>query len=277
MSDFYRGKSVLVTGASSGIGAELARQLARAGAQVTLTARRRERLDALADELARAGCTRPIAVECDVTTDGDVERAVAEAVRAFGKLDVVFANAGIAVTGPFRELTLDDYRRQIDTNVFGVLRTVYAALPELERTRGRLALISSVSGWVSAPGASAYSMSKYAVRALGEALYAELAGRGVSVTLISPGFIASDIRKTDNRGVLRQHAADPVPAWLQMPTDGAARKMLAAVERRRQERIITAHGRALVWVERLAPWLIRRVAKAIAKSDAGAFEVIRRK
>ena len=267
MSDFYRGKSVLITGASSGIGAELARQLADAGAQVTVTARRRERLDQLAQAISSKRCTRPLVVECDVTKDGDLERAVGEAVKVWGRLDVAFANAGIGVTGPFRKLSIADYRRQFETNVFGVLRTAYAALPELEKTRGRLALISSVSGWISAPGASAYSMSKYAVRAFGEAIAAELAPRGVTVTLISPGFIDSDIRRTGNDGTFHQDAADPIPRWLQMPTDRACRKMLAAVARGRPERIITAHGHALVWMERLAPWLVRRVAKMMAKSD----------
>ena len=267
MSDFFRGKSVLVTGASSGIGAELARQLAAAGAQVTVTARRRERLDQLARSISNAGPTRPLAVECDVTKDGDLERAVREAVTAWGKLDVAFANAGIGVTGPFRKLSIGDYRRQLETNVFGVLRTAYAVLPELEKTHGRLALVSSVSGWISAPGASAYSMSKYAVRAFGEAIAAELAPRGVTVTLISPGFIASDIRRTGNDGTLHPDAPDPIPGWLQMPTDRACRKMLAAVARGKSEQIITAHGHVLVWMERFAPWLVRRVAKVLARRE----------
>jgi NAD(P)-dependent dehydrogenase (short-subunit alcohol dehydrogenase family) len=133
---FFRGKSVLVTGASSGIGRSLALQLGAAGAQLTLTARRSELLEELADELVGAGAARPVISVCDVTRDGDPERAVADAVSAFSRLDVVFANAGLGVVGSFDRLTLADYRRQFETNVFGVLRTLKACQAEIARRRG---------------------------------------------------------------------------------------------------------------------------------------------
>ena len=163
---FFRDKTVLITGASSGIGMELAWQLAQAGAKVTLSARRRELLEALAQRIVAAGKSRPVVVECDVTRDGDLEQAVAESVRAFGKLDAAIANAGFGVTGAFRQLTIGNYRRQFETNVFGVLRTVYAALPEIEKTKGNLVIIGSVAGWLPMPGGSAYGMSKFALRSL---------------------------------------------------------------------------------------------------------------
>src|SRR5271170_5102413 len=122
---FFRDKSVLITGASSGIGEELAVQLAQAGTKLTLTARRADRLETLAQKIADAGQSRPIIAVRDVTRDGDLERFVANATRAFGKLDVVFANAGFGVVATLKKLTLDDYRRQFETNVFGVLRTIY--------------------------------------------------------------------------------------------------------------------------------------------------------
>src|SRR5262245_55083947 len=112
-ADFFRDKSVLVTGASSGIGEELAWQLARAGARLTLAARRQDLLDRLAAKISDAGHVRPIAVRCDVTQDGDLERAVADAAQRWGRLDVAFANAGFGVSGPLRQLTLADYRRQL--------------------------------------------------------------------------------------------------------------------------------------------------------------------
>src|SRR5205823_2647507 len=121
---FYRDKSVLVTGASSGIGEELARQLGQAGARLTLTARRAELLDQLAQRIAAAGAPKPLVAPCDVTRDADPKAAVAAAVRHWGKLDVVIANAGFGVVGSLKDLSVDDYRRQFETNVFGVLRTV---------------------------------------------------------------------------------------------------------------------------------------------------------
>jgi short-subunit dehydrogenase len=254
---FYRDKSVLITGASSGIGEELAYQLAHSGARLTLAARRQNELARVAQEIASRGNTTPLTVICDVARDGDVDRAVADAVRQHGRLDVVFANAGFGVVGPFQKLSLDDYHRQFETNVFGVLRTLYAALPELEKTRGNFAIVGSVSGWVASPGASPYAMSKFAVRALANSITPELRAAGVKLTLLSPGFIVSNIRRVDNRGNLHVRAADPVPAWIQMSTERCARQMLEAVAHGRRERIITGHGKLFVALERFWPWLNR--------------------
>src|SRR6266851_903929 len=220
---FYRGKAVLVTGASSGIGEELGWQLAQAGAKLTLAARRTELLDKLAQRIAGAGRLAPVVVRCDVTHDRDLQNAVAESVQQWGKLDLAIANAGFGVVGALRNLSVEDYRRQFETNVFGVLRTIYAALPEIEKTKGNIAIIGSVSGWAASPGASPYAMSKFAVRALANSITPELRLSGVTVTLISPGFVASNIRRVDNQGRLQAGEADPIPRWLVMSTEKAAR------------------------------------------------------
>jgi short-subunit dehydrogenase len=259
----FEGQVVLITGASSGIGAALAREFARQGASLVLAARRLDRLEALRAELEQSGSAAQ-AVRCDVTVDGDVERAAAAARDRFGRLDVVVANAGFGVAGPVARLTLADYRRQLETNVFGVLRTVYATLADLRKSRGRLVVMGSVAGHLAAPGGSAYSMSKFAVRALAEALGHELAAEGVSVTLVSPGYVESDIRRTDNRGVVRPDAPDPVPARLVMPAARAARQIVRAVARRRREVVVTGHGKVAVFLQRHLPglvsWGIRRFA-----------------
>ncbi|HYL10015.1 MAG TPA: SDR family NAD(P)-dependent oxidoreductase [Candidatus Acidoferrales bacterium] len=262
---YFRDKAVLITGASSGIGEELARQLGRAGAKLTLAARRREQLESVAQKIAATGNPRPLVAECDVTRDGDVERAVAETVRERGKLDAVFANAGFGVTGALKQLTVEDYRRQFETNVFGVLRTVYAALPEIEKTQGNVVLISSVSGWVATPAGSAYCMSKFAVRALANAITPELRRPGVKVTLISAGFVASNIRRVDNQGKLHAEAADAIPAWIQMSTQQAARKILRAATRGKREQIITLHGKIFVAIERFLPWVNRAIARRMTR------------
>src|SRR5262249_47287592 len=159
--------------------------------------RRRELLENLAQRLEMSGQTRPLVADCDVTRDGDPERAVAESMRRWARLDVVIANAGFGVVGRLRELSIEDYRRQFETNVFGVLRTIYAALPEIEKTKGHVVIIGSVAGWTASPAASPYAMSKFAVRALANSITPELRLTGVKVTLISPGFIASNIRRVD--------------------------------------------------------------------------------
>jgi short-subunit dehydrogenase len=251
----FRGKIVFITGASSGIGAALAREFARQGADVALAARREDRLAALAAELQGMG-RRAFAVRCDVTVDGDVERAVAATHAALGRIDVVVANAGFGVVGPVAALSLEDFRRQFETNVFGVLRTIYATLEDLRAARGRLVILGSVSGHLATPGSAPYAMSKFAVHALAEALGHELAPRGVSVTLISPGFVESEIRRVDNRGAMRDRAPDAVPRWLVMPAERAARAIVRAVARRRREAVITGHGKLAVLLQRHVPGLV---------------------
>ena len=220
-----------------------------------LAARRTDRLAAVAAEIERAG-RRALIVACDVTRDGDLERAVAGARTAFGGLDVAVANAGFGVVGPVERLTLADYHRQFETNVFGVLRTIHATLPDLRARRGRLVIIGSVSGHLATPGSSPYSMSKFAVRSLAEALGHEVARDGVSVTHVSPGFVESEIRQVDNMGALRTEAPEPIPGWLVVSADRAARGIVRGVARRRREVVITPLGKLAVFFQRHAPWLV---------------------
>jgi short-subunit dehydrogenase len=266
---FFREKTVLITGASSGIGEELARQLGQAGAKLTLAARRKELLDTLAHSIAAAGGATPLIVECDVSQDGQLERAVAETVRHWGRLDVVIANAGFGVIGPLKKLSVNDYRRQFETNVFGVLRTIYAALPQIERAKGNIAIIGSVAGWASSPGASPYAMSKFALRALANSVTPELGLVGVKVTLISPGFVVSNIRRVDNQGQFHSGATDSIPAWLVMSTEKAVRQILGAIAGGKREAIITGHGKVLVALERFVPWIIRAVGRKMAAGRGG--------
>ncbi len=225
-----------------------------------LAARRTDRLQTLAAGIERSG-RRALVVACDVAADGDLEHAVARGRDRFGRLDVAVANAGVGVVGPVESLTVADYRRQFETNVFGVLRTIYAVLPELKKVRGRLVILGSVSGWVASPGSSPYSMSKFAVRGLAEALGHELAPSGIAVTLISPGFVDSEIRRVDNEGRFHETEPEPIPAWLVVPTDKAARHIVRAVARRRREAVITGHGKVVVFLQRHAPWLVAWVIR----------------
>lgn len=227
-------------------------EFARQGAKVAVAARRLDRLHHLTQEIEN-GNGQALAIACDVTKDAEVITAVQETVRRFGRLDVVVANAGFSVPGTLEDLTLDAIRRQFDTNLFGALSTARASLAELKKTKGRLALMGSVMSYVSIPGHGPYSGSKYALRAFAEALTHELRPSGVSVTLICPGFVESEIRLKNERG---EPVSDPVPSWLVMPRVKAARQMVRAIIRRRREILITAHGRILVFLVRHVPWFI---------------------
>ena len=145
-----------------------------------------------------------------------------------------------------------------------MLRTIYAALPELEKTRGNLVIIGSVAGWVSSAGASPYSMSKFALRALANAITQELKPAGVKVTLISPGFVISEIRQVDNQGKLRAMSEATKPHPLAMKTEPAVYDMLRAIARGKREQIITLHGKFFVQLDRFFPWVTRAQAERIS-------------
>ncbi|HOQ88837.1 MAG TPA: SDR family NAD(P)-dependent oxidoreductase, partial [Candidatus Hydrogenedentes bacterium] len=208
----FDGMTVLITGASSGIGEALAREFSRQGASVALLARRRERLDALKNELEAAGGKAAV-FPCDVTDAEAVRKAAEETAATFGGIDIAVANAGFGVAGQITSLTVDDYRRQFELNYFGTLNTIYAVLPWLEKRRGRLVLIGSVAGKVFTPSTSAYNSSKAAIIGLAESIWHELDEIGVSLTCVNPGFVASEIRSVDNYGRYTGNP-DPVPSWL---------------------------------------------------------------
>lgn len=249
-------QTVLITGASAGIGAALARAYARRGARLALLARRTELLESLAGELRAQGAEVTVHAG-DVTQDGDVARVVeALAARGVG-IDVVYANAGFGVAGAIQKLALADYQRQFDTNVFGVLRTIKETLPALRASRGHLVLVGSVAGHAASGAMSAYSMSKFAVRALAETLHVDLVPEGIGVTLVSPGFVDSDIRRTNNQGVVQPEARDPIPAWLRVSAEAAAREIIRGVDRGRAEIVVTGHGKFIVFIARHFPGLLR--------------------
>ena len=178
---------LLITGASSGIGAATAREASRAGYRLVLAARSSEKLRDLQQELG--GDDRAIVVACDVQDHDDQLNLAHEAENAFGQIDAVFANAGRGgEPGGFSEADPDVWRDMILTNILGVGLTVQACLPALRRSRGHLLLTGSAAGRVTIPG-SMYSATKWAVSAIGYGLREEVRGSGMRVTLIEPGMV----------------------------------------------------------------------------------------
>jgi NADP-dependent 3-hydroxy acid dehydrogenase YdfG len=177
---------LLITGASTGIGAATARHAAAGGWRLVLAARSQDKLDELARELG--GPERALAVRCDVT-DWDEQQALAErALSTYGQLDAAFANAGFGGARGFLADTPEHWREMVLTNVYGAALTLRATIPALKRSRGHLLLTSSVAGRRALPG-SFYSCTKHAVTAMGEAARQDLNGTGVRVTLIEPGMV----------------------------------------------------------------------------------------
>ena len=256
MRQRFQDRAVVIIGASSGIGAALGRAFAREGADLVLAARRVDRITAIAAEIERDTGRRALPIRCDVTKDGDIEAAMLACNEQLGPASVVIANAGFAVSGPFVDLTPDDVRRQFETNVLGVLRTAWAAMDDLTETGGVLAIVGSVASYTAVANAAPYAMSKFAVRAFADSLRAEIAPRGVAVSFVVPGYVASEIRRVDNDGRFDPDYPDRSPAALVMPAPAAARAIVDGIARRRREIVFPIHARVAVLVARLAPGLL---------------------
>jgi len=197
MNNSTSNRVLLITGASSGIGAATARTAAAAGWRVVLAARSQDRLQTLARELG--GDQRALAVACDVTDWDAQQRMAAAALTAFGQIDAVFANAGFGGPRGFLADTPEHWREMVLMNVYGAALTLRATIPALRESRGHVLLTSSVAGRRALPG-SMYSCTKHAVTAMGEAARQDLHGTGIRVTLIEPGMVDTpffDRRPTD--------------------------------------------------------------------------------
>ena len=245
MTSKFKDQVVWITGASSGIGAALAKEFVKHGAIVALSARRLDRLKELAKELGKSAHIFAL----DVQKKSMVEEVANDLVTRFGKIDVVIANAGYGVVGFMEDLSEEMWRKQFDTNVFGVVWTVQAALPHLKKSRGRIAIMSSVAGKLAFGQGAAYSASKFALMGIANSLYQEVYRDGVSVTTIAPGLVESEISSVDNLG--RKHAAnllDSKSQLLKWPTDRAARVMLTAIYHRKREQVITGHGKVAAFL-----------------------------
>ena len=196
---------LLITGASTGIGAATARHAVEAGYRLVLSARSEEKLTALAEELG--GADRAIAVPCDVTEWADQEALVGQALETFGRIDVAFANAGFGGPRGFTEGTPEEWKAMVLTNVYGAALTIRATHDALVETKGHLLLTSSLAGRRALPG-SLYSATKFAVTAMGEAARLDFNDTGVRVTLIEPGMV--DTPFFDEPPSLRALEADDI-------------------------------------------------------------------
>lgn len=254
----FKNQIIWITGASSGIGLHLAKAFAKEGGTLAVSARRTGLLDKLVEEIKQDG-GQAHAFYCDVMKEDSIENCVKEIIQVFGSIDVAIANAGCGVMGKIEKLTAQDWDRQLKINVTGLALTAKYALPELRKTKGRLALVGSVGAFVPNPNLGAYGASKAAVQNIGETLQSELLGSGVSCTTIHPGFVDSNITRVDNHGEFHAGAKDPRPANLMWPTEKAAQVMLSAIYKRKKMVVFTGHGKVMYAISRLFPGVLRKV------------------
>jgi NADP-dependent 3-hydroxy acid dehydrogenase YdfG len=194
MSFDLEGRAAAITGASSGIGEATALALARAGASVALAARRADRIEALAKRIEDEG-GRAIALPTDVAVEDEARAFVAHAYEHLGRLDVLVNNAGVMLLGPVEGADTEDWRRMVDANVYGVLYCTHAALPVMrEQGGGHIVNVSSVAGRTANAGSAVYNLTKFGVTAFSEALRQEALHANIRVTVIEPGFVATELQ-----------------------------------------------------------------------------------
>lgn len=199
MTGRLEGTVALVTGASSGIGEATASALAAEGANVAIAARRRDRLERLANDLQRGG-RRALILEADVTEEAQAREAVERAARELGRLDIVINNAGVMLLGPIENAPLEEWERMVHLNVLGLLYVAHAALPHLLSAAAReprrvadLVNISSVAGRAARAGSGVYNLTKFGVGAFSESLRQEVTRRHVRVSLVEPGAVITEL------------------------------------------------------------------------------------
>jgi len=277
------GKVVIVTGASSGIGEATARRLANAGATLVLTARRADRLEALARELDPSR-ERVMQVPADITVAAEREALVAITLKRFGHIDALVNNAGYGHRGPLERVPLEALRRNYEVNVFAVIALTQRVLPHMRaQGHGRVINISSVAGKIARPLTSVYDSTKHALEALSDGLRGELAPFGIQVVVIRPGYISTEFADAANT-VSSETLADagPYAPYLGEQQDGYNRlRRLAAppdkIARLIEHAIVTrrpsshysapAHAKLFLFARWLLPtWVIDRFVRPKAKT-----------
>jgi short-subunit dehydrogenase len=264
-------KVIILTGASDGIGAELARQLARERTRLVLAARSRESLERVAAECRALGA-EAIAVVTDVAVEDDCRRLIERAIEAFGRIDVLVANAGISMHARFAEIEdLSTFERLFRINAMGTIWCVRHAYPHLSASRGLIVGVSSLAGRTGVPERTTYCTSKYAQTGFLDALRIEAADDGIDVMVAFPGVVATEIRRRgwnargEPAGVSGLSEADA------MPVDECARLIADGMRARRREVVMGARGRIGLWLKLVAPAVVDRMARAaLAKRPEAA-------
>ncbi|MGQ0764233.1 MAG: SDR family oxidoreductase [Gemmatimonadota bacterium] len=268
MKGAFAGKVTLITGASAGIGAELARQLSALGARVALAARDVPRLDAVAAQCRSAG-GEALVVATDVSDEASCRSAVDRTVGHFGRLDILINNAGLSAHGRFDDITDNSiFERLVRVNFLGAVWCTAHALPHLKKARGQIVAVSSLTGLTGVPTRSIYGATKHAIGGFFDALRIELREAGVTVTVIYPGFVITEMsqRALSTDGSPMGAAQESRGQRDKMPVDVCCRLILRAVARRDRELIMTWRGKVGKFLKLLSPGLVDRFAAMSIRS-----------
>ena len=261
IQSIFKEKVVVITGASSGIGRELAYQLAAQGAWLSLAARTTERLEQVRTACeARGG--KAIAISTDVSEQNQCAALIRQTVEHYSRLDMLVNNAGRTMVAKFEDIRDPGlFEKLMRVNYLGSVYCTYYALPYLKQTQGRIIGVSSLTGKTGVPTRSGYAASKHAMAGFFDSLRIEVAQHNVSVTMIYPGFVATAVREEafgeDGQAVGRSTVRESEV----MPVEQCAQIILRAAAQRKREVVMTLRGKIGMWLKLLAPGLVDRIAR----------------
>lgn len=261
MAQPFRDNVVVITGASDGIGREMALQLADQGAWLALAARDAAKLEAAAAE-CRARGGRAVAIPTDVGDQAQCRRLIDRAVEEFGRIDTLVNNAGVSMWARLDEVTdFAPFETMMRVNYLGSVWCTHAALPHLKRSRGRIVAVSSLTGLTGVPTRSGYAASKHAMGGFFDSVRIELADEGVSVTVVYPGFVSTGIRTRAFGPDGTPLKVSPVHESEVMTPEECARQTIAAAAARRRGLVMTARAKVGQWIKLVAPAMVDRIAR----------------
>lgn len=246
-------KTIIITGASSGIGEAAAYAFAKQGANVVLAARQSDKLLMVKEQCLKIGAANCLLVKCDVSIEADCKQLIHQAITTFSRIDVLINNAGISMRALFNECDLDVIKRLMDTNFWGTVYCTKYALPYLLAQKGSVVTVSSVAGLVGLPARTGYSASKFALEGFMQSLRIENLKNGLHVGMIYPGYTASNIRNTalNSSGTTQQES--PLDESKLMTPEEVAEAILHMVKSKQRNKILTGIGHLSRWINILMP------------------------
>ena len=267
-----RGKTVIITGASSGIGKALAYEFAARGSKIVIGARNAVHLKEIAENIRQQGGD-VVYAETDVTSENDCKNLIDIAIKNFGQIDVLINNAGISMRALFNDADVGVIKRVMDVNFFGTVYCTKSALPYLLKSKGSIVAISSVAGIKGLPGRTGYSASKFAIHGFMESLRIENLKTGLHVLMAYPGFTASNIRNAALVADGKEQGASPLNEEKIMSSEEVAKHVYKAVKNRRTSLVLTAQGKLTVFLSKFfSSFLDKMVFNHMAKEPDSPFK-----
>jgi short-subunit dehydrogenase len=257
----FQNKRIIITGASSGIGKEMALQLSHQGCRLTLAARGAERLAEVA-HLCQENGAQAIHVPTDVSDADQCTNLIQSSVNHFGGIDLLVNNAGYSMWARFEDMAKMEIGEQLfKVKFFGSVYCTYAALPFLKASKGQILTISSVTGKIGVPSRTYYSAANHALTGFFDALRGEISGDGVKITLVYPGYIATNIREKAINSDGKPHGKTHIEESKAMPVDICVRQILEAAATKKRDVYLTFKDQMGTWLKVIAPSLVDYIAR----------------